>query len=271
MIRSGFYNSKNHDKLYYNSDISRLFNVLIKDGIFENIGSKFIVRAGTGMQVVIPSGMAYFNSTWIFNDSDYIQPIDVAPIVAGYSRIDGIFLRMGPVDDQTYRENTIYYMAGVPASQNTQRPVPTVENGEVYVPLCYILVEADVDTITASKITNMVGTVSAPFVTGILETVNISELLTQWEAQWNEWITKKKSDANAEWDTWFNATTRNDGVAWQLWFDSVKEDLATVEVGGLKNKVDAITGMYVQNRTLYLPNTAASVAGKKLILGLDIS
>ncbi len=271
MVRSGFYNSKNHDRLYYNSDVSKLFNSLIKDGIFANVGDKFVVRAGTGMQVIIPSGLAWFNSTWIANDANYIQAIDAAPIVAGFTRIDGIFLRMGPADDQSYRENAIYYMAGTPGSQDVQRPVPTVENGEVYVPLCYILVEAEVDSITAAKITNMVGTEDAPFITGILETADITDLLTQWSAQWNEWFAAKQNDATLEWDEWFETNTTNDGAAWQLWFDSVKADLATVEVGELKNKVDAITGMYVQDTTLYLPNTAASVADKKLILGLDIS
>lgn len=268
MIRSGFHNSKNHDRLYYNSDISRLFNALIIDGVFQNIGNKFIARPGTGMQVIIPSGMAYFNSTWIFNDADYVQAIDAAPIVAGFSRIDGIFLKMGPVDDQTTRENTIYYMAGTPASQDVQKPVPVVEDGEVYVPICYVTVTTDATVITASMIENCVGvTTTTPFVTGILETVEISELLTQWEAQWNEWLSAKKANADLEWDEWFESATTGYGNAWTLWFNSVKEDLATVEVGELKNKVDALTGIYVQGTTLYLPNTAATVAGTKLVLG----
>ena len=267
MIRSGFFNSKNHDRLYYNSDMSRLFNSLINDGVFQNIGNKFIAKTGTGMQVIIQSGMAYFNSTWIFNDTDYIQAIDAAPIVAGFSRIDGIFLKMGPVDDQNERLNSIYYMAGTPASQDVQRPVPTPTDGEVYIPICYVTVDTDVTEITAAKITNAIGTADCPFVTGILETVEISELLTQWGAQWNEWLAAKQANADLEWDEWFESATTANGNAWTLWFNSVKEDLATVEVGELKNKVDALTGIYVQGTTLYLPNTAATVAGTKLVLG----
>ena len=270
MIRSGFYNSKSHDRLYYNSDMSRLFNALIIDCVFQNVGDKFIARAGTGMQVIIPSGLAYFNSTWIFNDTDYIQPIDAAPIVAGFTRIDGIFLKMGPEDDQATRENTIYYMAGTPASQGAVKPVPTSENGEKYIPLCYVTVATDITAITASMIQNTVGTDVCPFVSGILKTISAGELLAQWEAQWNEWLAAKKENSDLEWDTWFQTATANDGIMWDNWFQSVKDDLATVEVGDLKNKVDAITGMYVQDTTLYLPNTAASVAGKKLILGLPI-
>jgi hypothetical protein len=270
MIRSGFFNSKSHDRQYYNSDVSRLFNSLIIDGVFQNVGDKFIVRAGTGMQVIIPSGLAYFNSTWIFNDTDYIQPIDAAPIVAGFTRIDGVFLKMGPEDDQSVRENSIYYMAGTPGSQGVTKPVPTPQEGEQYIPICYITVAAEVTSITAGVIENTVGTDACPFVSGILNTISAQELITQWGAQWNEWFEAKKDNADLEWNEWFNTATTNDGTAWQLWFDSVKEDLATVEVGELKNKVDALTGMYVQDNTLYLPNTAASVSDKKLILGTNL-
>ena len=96
MLSSGFFNSNNHDKKYYASDLSRLFNALITDGIFENVGNRFVARAGEGMTVIIQSGMAYFNSTWTVNDADYVVDINPAPYVTGFKRIDGIFLRSFP-------------------------------------------------------------------------------------------------------------------------------------------------------------------------------
>ena len=97
MIRSGFFNSNNHDKQYYTSDISKLLNALVNDGIFENIGGHFSARPGTGMQVVISPGMSYINSTWTLNDSDHIVDIDVAPYVSGFSRIhfEDLFYSVG--------------------------------------------------------------------------------------------------------------------------------------------------------------------------------
>ena len=266
-FRSGFFNSKNHDKQYYASDISKLFDSLINPGVFGNVGNKFIARPGEGMQVIIPSGMAWFNSTWTLNDSDVVINIDEAPAVANYSRIDAIFLRSYPVNDITARENGTYYMKGAETSATPVRPVPTVTDNEIYTPICYILVSKGDTSVTSAMITNMVGTSSCQFITGILETVDVTQLLTQWEAQWNDWITAKKADADADWDEWFDTTTTNNSTLWSNWFESVKADLATVEVGDLKNKVDAITGMYVQDGILYLPNTAASVSGNKLILG----
>lgn len=266
MLRSGFFNSKNHDKQYYTSDISYLFNSLIKDGVFEHIGDKFIARAGSGMQVVIPSGFAWFNSTWSANDSDYVINIDEAPYVSNYKRIDGVFLQVFPEDDTNTRENAFYYAKGTETAGTPVKPVPTPTDEEIYVPICYITVEYDDTEVTASKIENMVGKTETPFVTGILETVDITELLAQWEAQMNDWYNSK----DVAWDDWFADVTANDSAEWRAWFDSVKEDLATVEVGELKNKVDALTSMYVQDGTLYLPNTAASVSGNKLILGTDL-
>lgn len=270
MLRSGFFNSKNHDRQYYASDVSYLFNSLIKDGVFSHIGDKFIARAGSGMQVVIPSGLAWFNSTWTVNDSDYVVNINQAPYVANYKRIDGIFLQVFPEDDIATRDNAIYYMAGTQTSGTPAKPVPTPSGDEIYVPLCYVTVAYNVTSITAANIENMVGKTQTPFVVGILDTVDANELLAQWDAQWNEWLAAKKAGADIEWNEWFETTTTNDSTMWHNWFESVKEDLATVEVGELKNKVDAITNMYVQDGTLFLPNTAASVSGGRLVLGLIV-
>lgn len=243
MLRSGFFNSKNHDKLYYNSDISRLFNSLIIDGVFQNVGNKFIARPGTGMEVIIPSGLAYFNSTWIFNDTDYVVSINTAPIVAGFSRVDGIFLKMLAEDDLGERDNTIYYMAGIPASSNPQRPVPTVLNNEKYIPICYVTVSVNDTSISAAKITNMVGTSSCPFVSGILNTIDADELFTQWAAQFNEWMTDNdtayqtwKQTHEGDFDTW--SEDRKD--AFDAWFANIQYILDGDVAGHLQNEIDAI-------------------------------
>lgn len=243
MLRSGFFSSKNHDRLYYNSDLSRLFNSLIIDGVFQNVGNKFIARPGTGMEVIIPSGLAYFNSTWIFNDTDYVVSINAAPIVAGFSRVDGIFLKMEAEDDLDERENTIYYMAGVPASSNPQRPVPTILNNEKYVPICYVTVSVNNTSISAAKITNMVGTSSCPFVSGILNTINADELFTQWAAQFNEWM----SDNDTAYQTWkqthegdFDTWSEDRKDAFDAWFANIQHILDGDVAGHLQNEIDAI-------------------------------
>lgn len=199
MIRSGFFNSKNHDKQYYASDISRLFNSMITEGVFGNVGEKFIAKPGNGMKVIIPSGMAWFNSTWTMNDSDEIINLDEAPYVSNYKRIDGIFLKIYPVSDTNVRDNTIYYMKGTETIGAPEKPVPTITDNEMYIPLCYITVNYGTTAITASMIENCVGLSSCPFITGILETVDASELIDKWESQFNDWLDNK----HYEFENWF--------------------------------------------------------------------
>ena len=232
MIHSGFFNSRNHDRQYYASDISRLFNSLIIDGVFQNIGNQFIARAGSGMQVIIPSGFAYFNSTWIYNDSDYIQNIAEAPYIANYKRIDGIFLKMYPEDDINTRDNIIYYMKGAETGGTPARPVPTSTDEEVYKPICYISVNNGDTAITASKITNMVGTSSTPFVSGILKTINAQTLLTQWDAEFHEWMT----DNSTVFDDW----EAEQKAAFIEWFNSLRIILDGDVAGHLQNEIDDI-------------------------------
>ena len=249
MIRSGFFNSLNHDRLYYNSDISRLFNSLIIDGVFQNIGDKFIARPGTGMQVIIPSGFAYFNSTWLYNDADYIQAIDTAPLVSGISRIDGIFLKMCDENSQSNRDNLIYYMAGTESSSPV-RPTPEVVSNEEYIPICYITISSSTVTISSSMITNMVGTSSCPFVSGILETIDASDLMVQWQNQFVDVMTSVRSDYNefkddyvGDFEIWINGIETNT----ENWRDTFEGDLISW-FENLQTQIDTDTAIHLQNQ-----------------------
>lgn len=243
MISSGFFNSINHDRQYYPSDISRLFNSLIVDGVFQNVENQFITRAGSGMQVIIPSGLAYFNSTWIYNDNDYIQNIDEAPYIANYKRIDGIFLRVYPEDNINTRENTIYYVKGTETGGTPSRPVPTSTDGEVYKPICYISVNYGVTAITQSMITNMVGTSSTPFVSGILKTINADELLRQWDGQFTEWLADEEN-AYSTWssnqETSFTNWSNDRRSDFDDWFADIEYVLDGDAAGHLQVEIDNI-------------------------------
>ena len=232
MIRSGFFNATNHDKQYYASDISRLFNALVNDGIFENIGNHFSPRPGAGMQVIIGAGMSYINSTWTLNDSDHVVNIDEAPYVSGYKRIDGIFIRSYNVNNVTTKDNDIYYMKGTETSDTPTAPVPEQTEDEVYTPLCYVTVTNGDTEITAASIRNVIGLSDSPYITGILQTVDISELFNQWSAQWNAWIGMQTRNFN----TW-NEGMLNDFVEW---FNQIKGILSEDAAGNLQNEIDDI-------------------------------
>ena len=53
----GFYNSINHDRRYNATQMSQLFDGIINDGVFANIGTAMVVTAGTGLTVTVGLGI----------------------------------------------------------------------------------------------------------------------------------------------------------------------------------------------------------------------
>ena len=62
-VTYGFYDSLNHDRLYNAQQMSAIFDGIINDGVFMSVGNQFHTVAGTGMQVIVKSGRAWFDST----------------------------------------------------------------------------------------------------------------------------------------------------------------------------------------------------------------
>lgn len=182
-VTFGFYDSLNGDRKYTSVQFSYLFNSLIKDGIFMHVGEHLNVKEGTGMQVNVGSGFAWFNSTWTRNDADY--PIDISVSDLLQVRIDAIVLE---VDETVFsRTNSIKVITGTPAS-NPQKPTLTNTNDIHQYPLAYVTVGVGVTSITQADIENCIGTDPCPFVTGVLDTIDATTLIAQWEAQFNEWF-----------------------------------------------------------------------------------
>lgn len=178
----GFYNSENGDRRYNASQISSMFDGVIKDGIFEAIGDKLMVSEGSGMTVNVGTGRAWFNQTWLYNDS--ILPIEVAESELVLNRIDTIVVDI----DKPSRMNKISIIKGTPASNPVS---PTLINdldyGHYQYPLCDIYVGEGVTEITQENITNRVG-IDCPFVTGAVQNVSVDGLVAQWQASFNAWM-----------------------------------------------------------------------------------
>ena len=211
-VTYGFYNSLNGDRKYDAVQMSSIFDGLIIDGIFASIGTAFVVKATTGLFVNVGIGKAWFNHTWTLNDA-------ILPLEAPYSdvlldRIDAVVLEIDA--SVSVRENSIKFITGEPASSPVR---PTMTHNETLhqYPLCYIYRPFGSTEITQAQITNMVGSEEAPFVTGILQTISLSELLGQWEAELDEFVAKESDDL----DAWMN-DKRQEMLDW---FEDLKADL----------------------------------------------
>ena len=184
----GFFNSENGDRKYNAEQMSAIFDGIIADGVFTTIGDHMAVSAGTGMQVLVGTGKAWFDHTWNVNDAAY--PLAIAASDVTLSRIDAIVLETNYSD--SVRLNKLRVVQGTVASTPVK---PTLTNSEKVHqhPLAWVTVAPGVTQIAASAIENAVGTSACPFVTGIIETTAIDDLFNQWNGEFDEWFDNLKT------------------------------------------------------------------------------
>lgn len=208
----GFYNALNHDRRYNATQVSSIFDGIVRDGVFMSIGGHMNVQAtGNGFNIVVESGRAWFNHTWSLLDADY--PMVVEPSDVLEDRIDAVVLEVN--ENVDVRLNSIKIIKGEPAA-SPKKPALTNNLDVHQYPLAYITVPANSVTLTQSNVENAVGTSATPFVTGILETIDIDDLIAQWKSQWNDWT----EEVDLNWNNWFE-TVNN---AWTAWFSQSQSD-----------------------------------------------
>ena len=188
-LTGGFFNSKDHDRRYNAESISRLFDGIIEDGVYETYGDKFIVRQASGMDVKIGTGRAWFDHCWILNDAKYRITIDSSEVVL--DRIDTIVI---DVDHSTpVRAVSFKVVRGIPASSPVAAELVNEEDHKQH-PICRIRVKAGATEITDANITNLVGTRECPFVIGVLKVLKADELLAQWASDYSQWKAANSND-----------------------------------------------------------------------------
>ena len=253
-VSSGFFNSLNGDRKYNAAQMSVIFDGLIIDGVFASIGTAFAVKAAGGLTVNVGIGKAWFDHTWTVNDS--ILPMTAPEAEVLLDRIDAVVLEVNGME--SVRENTIKFVKGNPSSAPS-RPTLTNEGNVHQYPLCYIYRKYGTAVINQADITPMVGTESTPFVTGILQTISLDELLGKWQDELDrftdarsqevdDWIAQEESDFT----TWFNnmkadlqqeqavldqwiASEQADFLAW---YNQMKDQLSGDVAGNLQLEID---------------------------------
>lgn len=209
---SGFFNSVDHDRLYDATDISRLFDGLIRDGIFASIGDCLVVKQSNQMNVTVGTGRAWFNHTWSYNDALY--PVTIPPSEILMNRIDAVVLEINSVE--SVRANSIKLIKGTPSSTPTKPALTNTKEVHQY-PLAYVTVGKEVTSIRQADIENCVGTSACPFVTGILEVISIEQLIPQWKDILNRFVEENTANFN----TWMNGEKQN----YQAWLTAAKKEI----------------------------------------------
>lgn len=253
-VSSGFFNSLNGDRKYNAAQMSAIFDGLIIDGVFASIGTAFAVNAAGGLTVNVGIGKAWFDHTWTVNDS--ILPMTAPEAEVLLDRIDAVVLEVNGTE--SVRENTIKFVKGNPSSAPS-RPTLTNEGNVHQYPLCYIYRKYGTAVINQADITPMVGTESTPFVTGILQTISLDELLGKWQDELDrftdarsrevdDWIAQEESDFT----TWFNEmkadlqqeqTVLDQWIASEqadflAWYNQMKDQLSGDVAGNLQLEIN---------------------------------
>lgn len=224
-VSSGFFNSLNGDRKYNAAQMSAIFDGLIIDGVFASIGTAFAVKAAGGLTVNVGIGKAWFDHTWTVNDS--ILPITAPEAEVLLDRIDAVVLEVNGME--SVRNNTIKFVKGNPSSAPS-RPTLTNEGNVHQYPLCYIYRKYGTAVINQADITPMVGTESTPFVTGILQTISLDELLGKWQDELDRFTDARSKEV----DDWI-AQEESDFLAW---YNQIKDQLSGDVAGNLQLEID---------------------------------
>lgn len=232
MFTFGFYNAMNHDRRYNAEEVSSMFDGIILDGIYMHVGNRFIVKSKEELDdtVVVGSGRAWFNHTWSLNDADTAMKGPKSDVVK--NRIDAIVIDVDTRD--LHRKNQLLWLTGPITGSTPTRPTLIKSDGHYQYPLCYIERRASSKVIHQADITNMVGTTSAPFVTGVLQGMDIDDLIAQWQDQWHRFVVKyqeetiawrdeKKAEINRYITEWRNQMD-SFNVELKNWTDTKKQE-----------------------------------------------
>lgn len=178
----GFFNSKQGDRKYNSRQISQIFDGIITDGVFAHYGTHFNISPINGSNdILIGTGRLWFNHVWGLNDGNTTLTLD--PSDPTQNRIDAIIVHIDESDD--VRNAWLQVKKGTVGGS---KPTMTQTDFVHEYPFAYVTVAAGSSSITASGIEVVVGTSECPFVTSVLESVNVDNLFDQWDAQFKEWF-----------------------------------------------------------------------------------
>ena len=274
-VKSGFFNSSNGDRKYDALDMSSIFDGVIIDGVFATIGKLFAVTPGSGLQVLVDTGKAWFDHTWTINDA--ILPLTIEAPDITMDRYDVVVLETNSSDP--VRENSIKIVKGSPSSSPQIPQLTNTENVHQH-PLAYVKVIRSSTSILKENIEILVGRGECPFVTGPLETVPIDELFSRREAERDTWFEEVQSQLSGDVaGNLLKEIRRVDKKVDDHWDDTLKS--VTKKLLGLPDDAvpdDAFAKLVLGGNTGYIfsvtvkdpkgvPKSGMTVSGLKTIVG----
>lgn len=184
-IEGGFFNSleETEDRAYDATQFNDIFEGILEDGILADVSDQLAVRTDGGMTVIVGAGKAWFNNSWIGNDSDFSLPL--ASSFPTLDRIDLVVLDMDKRDE--VRANDIIVLVGTP-NVTPVRPEIIVEEDHIQIPIAEVRVDSGILNIDNSNITNLHGSAECPYAAGMMLNLNIEAFTNEWHTQFHNWF-----------------------------------------------------------------------------------
>ena len=181
-LNSGFFNSLNGDRKYDAEDFGKLFEGIITDGVFNNVGKKFEVTADGDNRVIVNTGRGWKSGVWFENDAPTSVTLPLPEV--GMNRVDAVVVNI----DTTTRLTTFEVVKGDPAAGKWD--VPNVRNTATVkqIRLANVRRWPGSPTVTRDHITNTVGDSQTPWITAPLKQVDFSNALDGVQKDLNAWM-----------------------------------------------------------------------------------
>lgn len=271
----GFYNSIEGDRKYDAIQFGRIFDGIITDGVYATYEKGMVVKASDNAgEVIIQPGRAWFNHTWNYNDADFVMEAPAPEVLL--DRIDALVLDIN--EEQAVRENSFAWVTGTPSS-NPVRPTLTNTTTHHQYPLCYVRRYAETTMIYTKDITSMVGTSECPFVTGVLEGMDIDAWINQWDDEFSTWENATKVSFEAwmltqqtDYTAWFNAVRDQlgtDMTEFEAWFESIKGIIDEEAATHLQAEIDEIKTMLPSGSHITITTTDTELFSRNVLLRDD--
>lgn len=195
--KCGFFNSVNGDRLYNADQMSRIFEGLITDGVYESVGEKMAVQPNSGMTVQIATGRGWFGRHWVENDTKLTLTVADSDVLL--NRYAAVVIK---VDDTDAVRDVKPYLKYSEFATTPVKPAMTrTETVKEYC-LAYIYIKAGAKAITASNIEDTRGDEAlCGWVTGLIEQLSSATLFEQFTDIFNKWFSGLQDVINENTET----------------------------------------------------------------------